>query len=556
MDTTFQVVKKLYKAAHKQMLWVVLWQLAAILASIALLASAFFAAGVMQQTADAGTDRLYRPYVLLAIATLSMAGLNTAKALLAVRAYEKCALAVRIFATSNLIGIKNEDMSMLKEGDILSRSTRDLDHAIYLCFSQLPNLFADLINIAITMGCLFAVHWSLFVLYVVLIPIILYLNISSGTSLQKHYAKASEMNGELTAIANEYMKHPIDIKMHESGLFNARFDDAAKKYIAQKKYNARKGAKLMPIGFIAGALPIVCLAACSAALVMRQAIAINDLLFVLLITQPVNQMIMVLNQRFAAVRQSIADCARVSSLWSLQAKRAAVPSPVQEKHESACILQFDNVTFGYADNENILENFSFSLMKGDICALVGPNGCGKTTIMKLATGAISPKKGVVRIGGAPMCPPNENDLLKRVGVVSQEVFLFNDTLENNILCGKLDATGDEVMAACETAGLLDIVHSGLRMRIGENGSFLSGGQRQRVALARALIRKAPLVLLDEHTSAQDALTEHEIHKALLQMKAYAGILIISHRKSVLPYASRMITPPFYSEEVAHETSNR
>ena len=206
-------------------------------------------------------------------------------------------------------------------------------------------------------------------------------------------------------------------------------------------------------------------------------------------------------------------------------------------------IRFENVHFEYdADDKDwsrqkkVFDQFDIDIPAGRHVALVGPSGTGKSTVVNLLLRQWDPQQGQISIGGRKLQDFPLEELQKMFAVVSQRSFIFNDTIKNNILMGKHDATDEEVAAAAKEAGLADFIAAapdGYDTECGERGSKISGGQRQRVAIARAVLKNAPIVLLDEATSSLDIETEQSVMTALKRLTEGRTTLTIAHRLSTV-----------------------
>ncbi|MFB1065826.1 ABC transporter ATP-binding protein [Natrinema sp. H-ect4] len=207
-------------------------------------------------------------------------------------------------------------------------------------------------------------------------------------------------------------------------------------------------------------------------------------------------------------------------------------------------VEFEGVAFSYDDDENVLEDISFAVEKGEFVAFVGQSGAGKSTIVSLLTRMYDPDQGEIQADGVPLEEYNLHQWRERIAVVQQKPFIFNDTLENNISVAKRDATREDVERVSEIAKVnefLDELPSGYKSKLGDDGVRLSGGQRQRVALARALLKDADFLVLDEATSDLDSSLEREVQDAIESMDRNYGIIAIAHRLSTVKNADQIYT---------------
>jgi ATP-binding cassette subfamily B protein/subfamily B ATP-binding cassette protein MsbA len=207
-------------------------------------------------------------------------------------------------------------------------------------------------------------------------------------------------------------------------------------------------------------------------------------------------------------------------------------------------LKFENVGFHYHPEKPILRGVNLDVRAGETIAIVGPNGCGKTTLMQLLPRFYDPTSGRVLIDGTDIRDVRLRDLRLRFGLVSQEILMFNDTVENNIRYGKPDATLAEIEAAAHKAHahsfIVDRLPDGYQTLVGPGGSRLSGGQRQRISLARAILRDPEILLLDEATSQIDIESEQLIFEVLKEFSRDRTTFMITHRVSMISLADRVI----------------
>lgn len=221
--------------------------------------------------------------------------------------------------------------------------------------------------------------------------------------------------------------------------------------------------------------------------------------------------------------------------------------PVQTGSENVTYpnytIRFENVGFEYNDGETVLRNVSFEAKQGEITALVGPSGGGKSTAAKLAARFWDVTRGRITLGGIDINTVDPEALLKSFSIVFQDVVLFNNTVMENIRLGRRDATDKEVLAAAKAAQCDEFVRrmpQGYQTVIGENGSTLSGGERQRISIARALLKDAPVILLDEATASLDVENESYIQAALAQLVKNKTVLVIAHRMRTIAGADNII----------------
>ena len=221
------------------------------------------------------------------------------------------------------------------------------------------------------------------------------------------------------------------------------------------------------------------------------------------------------------------------------------PEETGEKniHTNGYDITFDHVQFSYEKGKPVLRDVSFTAKQGQVTALVGPSGGGKSTVAKLAAKFYPLDGGRILLGGTDIAPLNSTMLMKNFSIVFQDVVLFNNTIMENIRVGKKDATDEEVVAAAKAAQCDEFISKlpdGYQTVIGENGSTLSGGECQRLSIARALLKDAPVILLDEATASLDVDNETEIQNAISRLVKGKTVLIIAHRMRTVESADNIV----------------
>lgn len=216
---------------------------------------------------------------------------------------------------------------------------------------------------------------------------------------------------------------------------------------------------------------------------------------------------------------------------------------VETLSNQGCDIQFEHVAFSYNKGEKVLQDVSFTAKQGEVTALIGPSGGGKTTISRLAARFWDVDSGKITVGGMDVSKVDPETLMSLYSIVFQDVTLFNNTIMENIRIGKKDATNEEVLAVAKLAHCDEFAEKmpdGYQTMIGENGSALSGGERQRISIARAFLKDAPIILLDEASSSLDVENESLIQASLSKLIQNKTVLIIAHRMRTVAGANRIV----------------
>ena len=247
---------------------------------------------------------------------------------------------------------------------------------------------------------------------------------------------------------------------------------------------------------------------------------------------------------FTSIAQvvDIVDAAftRIKELLAIENLDVAAPAAVPETFD----IEFDHVFFTYdQEKQYALKNVSFTIPAGKLTALVGPSGSGKTTITKMIMRYADPQVGAVKIGGIDLTHISQEDLMKNISVVFQEVYLFDDTILNNIRMGNPDASDEQVKDAAKKAfchAFIRRLPDGYETQVGDIGGALSGGEKQRISIARAILKDAPIVMLDEPTAALDTESEVAVQKAIDTLVMDKTVIVIAHRLSTVAGAANIL----------------
>ena len=231
-------------------------------------------------------------------------------------------------------------------------------------------------------------------------------------------------------------------------------------------------------------------------------------------------------------------CRRMDEIFSGEEQTG-----VETLSNQGCDIQFEHVAFSYNKGEKVLQDVSFTAKQGEVTALIGSSGGGKTTISRLAARFWDVDSGKITVGGMDVSKVDPETLMSLYSIVFQDVTLFNNTIMENIRIGKKDATDEEVLAAAKLAHCDEFAEKmpdGYQTMIGENGSALSGGERQRISIARAFLKDAPIILLDEASSSLDVENESLIQASLSKLIQNKTVLIIAHRMRTVAGADRIV----------------
>ncbi len=430
----------------------------------------------------------------------------------------------------------------MHSGDIASRLNNDISKLEAL-FGNLSNyIYTPLIVIATT-AYLLTIQWKLVILSVISIPLALFLSNILSRPMSKYYEDYYGYMGETNSIIQDAITGISILKAYNlQEVFYKRCTEKIDKSleIYQRKINMR-GCLMMPIMFMVYEFPYVVCATYGGYLAFNGRISAGSLIaFMLLqrfIVNPTSQ----LPNLIMNIRSSLGAGKRLLQLYTLQTEETSGEEYKQKDSDTA--IDFHKVSFHYASGNEAIKDLSFKVKRGSNTAIVGASGCGKSTIMNLICGFYKLNHGEIEIYGKNIKHWKLSSLREEIALVSQDTYLYPDSIEENIKFGKPFSTREEVIRAAKAADAHSFIMelcNGYDTQVGERGVKLSGGQRQRLGIARAILKGAPILLLDEPTSALDYESELLIQQVLEEVSRDKTIITIAHRLSTIKKADRIL----------------
>ena len=446
-----------------------------------------------------------------------------------------------LFAHMQTLGFDYYDKN--RTGQLMSRLTTDLFELTELAHHGPEDLFISCATILGALIVMFNIEWRLALVVSILIPLFLALVIvrrrKLGNVSRQVKVKTAAINTEIESTLSGM--RTAKAFANEAKEFE-KFSDAADRF----KNSKRAFHKEMGIffGYMEFFLSIMSVAVISVGgwLIMNEQMNYIDLItFSLYISSFISPI-----RKLAAFAEQyavgIAGLQRFSEIMNTAPVVADAPDAktlLDVKGE----IQVDHVDFAYDGDLDVLHDVSLHVIPGETIAIVGPSGGGKTTLCQLIPRFYEVVSGSISIDGNNIRQVTQESLRKNIGIVQQDVFLFADTVLENIRYGKLDATMDEIVDAAKKAEIYDDIMAmpnGFDTYVGERGTLLSGGQKQRIAIARIFLKNPPILILDEATSALDTITESKIQNAFDNLAKGRTTLIIAHRLSTIRNATRIL----------------
>jgi subfamily B ATP-binding cassette protein MsbA len=422
-------------------------------------------------------------------------------------------------------------------GEFVANLTNDVSMITNLVSTVLLSLFKDTLTLVGLLSVMFYQNWKLALVAIIMIPVASVAAKSLGKRIGKISTQAMEKAGTLNSYLIELFKNHRIIKIfqkeeYENQRANAHLDEL--KEMAKKIMSVF--IRATPLMETMTGIMIALLIFISGKLIIAGEIDINNffsfLAAMMLAYQPVRSLA-TLN---IAVGQGIAASKRILPIID-DKNHISEDSDAEDLKLSKGNIKFININFKYVTTEQkILKSINLNINGGKMTSLVGHSGAGKTTVLNLIPRFYDPISGDITIDNQSIYKSTINSLRKNISLVSQDTTLFDDTIRNNIIYANLDATEDEVRAAAKLSFADEFINklpNKYETIIGENGLRLSGGEKQRLSIARAMIKKSPIILLDEATSSLDAETESKIQEALNFLTENRTTLVIAHRLSTI-----------------------
>lgn len=536
-------MKRLLKTLKPHRFWLVMTAFLSLLGTALNIAFAIITKTMTDSAISKDMDILFKYIPIFIVLFIVDILVSIIKTYTSGRYAEYSLLDIRQKTAEHIIKLPVYYIDNHKSGDLVSRLVSDITIIQDFLQNTLSNILYLPVLFAAALISLFIINWKLALFSITIIPLLMFIAMKISRPVERLTKEQQEEVSKVNSIAQDSLSGFTVIKSFNlEEIMKERFEESVDSSVSKGLKVSKINSILGPLGFFMQMIPFILTFAYGGYLVAIKEMTFGSLLaFINLmnyVANPINQFPRLLS----SYRGAMGAASRTFEIWDVALEREDGEGFDIEKEENA--VSFKNVSFSYnGETQNIFEGLSFDIKKGERVAIVGQSGSGKSTLLKLITGFYDADSGDISIYGHNIKSWTLKDLRKLIAQVTQDTYLFPESIRENISYGREGVSFDEVVEAAKAADIHDVImdfKDGYETLVGERGAKLSGGERQRISIARALLKDSPLLLLDEATSALDVEAERDVQNALDELMYGRTTIVIAHRLSTIKNANRII----------------
>jgi len=424
-------------------------------------------------------------------------------------------------------------------GDLISRVTSDIGAVQDFVNSALLGILVNVLTLVGMAGVMFYINWRFTLIALSIAPVLFVVVYGFTRRIKKASRALRRKESELVSVVEEVLTSVRVVKAFAREDFEvSRFESQSLENVETALEARTIKAKLSPIVDVMVAIGTCLVLGYGARLALSGKLSAGVLIVFLLYLGKMYKPMRELSKSTDTVSKAMVGYERIQEVLDIEARVRDLPR-ARKAPQFKGKIEFDHVNFSYDEKTPVLKDVNFSIEPGQVAAIVGPSGTGKTTIISLIPRFYDPQSGTVKIDGTDIRGYKLKSVREQISFVLQETLLFHATVWDNIAYGKPDASRDQIMRAAMEANaheFLEKLPEGYNTMVGERGATLSGGQRQRIAIARAIIRDTPILVLDEPTSGLDSASEQTVIEALDRLMKGKTSIVVAHHLSAIRHA--------------------